>query len=94
MGASSSAINLTQDFLAKIGDGHLFDMSASTVKYGIMHMYNIDDPYCTGRIDLPSIVKIIYTVCTCIHVYIIIIDGSLLLRIIKLDFFLLSVSVP
>ena len=34
MGASSSAINPTQDFLARMGGGRLFDMGASTVKYG------------------------------------------------------------
>ena len=36
MGASSSAINPTQDFLAKMGGGRLFDMGASAVKYGII----------------------------------------------------------
>ena len=34
MGASSSAINPTQDFLARMGGGRLFDMGTSTVKYG------------------------------------------------------------
>ena len=34
MGASSSAINPTQDFLARMGGGRVFDMGASTVKYG------------------------------------------------------------
>ena len=34
MGTSSSAINPTQDFLARMGGGRLFDMGASTVKYG------------------------------------------------------------
>ena len=33
----------------------------------IMHAYNIDDPYHTGWIDLPGIVKMGYIVCTCIH---------------------------
>ena len=35
MGASSSAINPTQDFLARRGGGRFFDLGASTVKYGI-----------------------------------------------------------
>ena len=36
MGASSSAINPTQDFSPqKMGGGRLFDMGTSTVKYGI-----------------------------------------------------------
>ena len=35
MGASSSAINPTQDFLARMGGGRLFEMGGSTVKYGI-----------------------------------------------------------
>ena len=35
MGASSSAINPTQDFSPKMGGGQLFDMGASTVKYGM-----------------------------------------------------------
>ena len=34
MGAILSAINPTQDFLARMGGRHLFDMGASTVKYG------------------------------------------------------------
>ena len=34
MGARSSTINPTQDFLARMGGGRLFDMGASTVKYG------------------------------------------------------------
>ena len=34
MGTSSSAINPTQDFLAKMGGVRLFDMGASTAKYG------------------------------------------------------------
>ena len=34
MSASSSAINPTQDFLARMGSGRLFEMGASTVKYG------------------------------------------------------------
>ena len=34
MGASSSAINPTQDFLARIGGGRLFEVGASAVKYG------------------------------------------------------------
>ena len=38
MGASSSAINPTQDFSPKMGGGRLFDMGASTVKYGILHV--------------------------------------------------------
>ena len=33
MGASSSAINPTQDFSPRMGGGRLFDMDASTVKY-------------------------------------------------------------
>ena len=33
MGASSSAINPTQDFLARVG-GRLFEVGASAVKYG------------------------------------------------------------
>ena len=36
----------------------------------IMHAYNIDDPYHTGRIDLPGIVKMVSIVCTCLHVII------------------------
>ena len=35
MGASSSAINPTQDFLARMGGGRLFEVGASAVKYGI-----------------------------------------------------------
>ena len=38
MGASSSAINPTQDFLARMGGRCLFDMGASTVKYGICYI--------------------------------------------------------
>ena len=34
MGVSSSAINSTQDFLARMGGGRLFDMGTSAVKYG------------------------------------------------------------
>ena len=30
-----------------------------------MHTYNIDDPYYTGQIDPPGIIKIIYD--TCMH---------------------------
>ena len=37
MGASSSAINPTQDFSPKMGGGRLFDMGASAVKYGVYH---------------------------------------------------------
>ena len=33
----------------------------------IIHAYNIDDIYHTGRIDLPGMVKIVYVVCTCIY---------------------------
>ena len=35
MGASSSAINPTQDFLARMGGGRLFEVGTSAVKYGI-----------------------------------------------------------
>ena len=35
MGANSSAFNPTQDFLARMGGGRLFDMGASAVKHGI-----------------------------------------------------------
>ena len=38
MGASSSAINPMQDFLAKMGGGRLFEVGASAVKYGIIYM--------------------------------------------------------
>ena len=34
VGASSSAINSTQDFLARMGGGRLFGVGASAVKYG------------------------------------------------------------
>ena len=34
MGASSSAINPTQDFLARMGSGRLFEVGDSAVKYG------------------------------------------------------------
>ena len=34
VGASSSAINPTQDFLARMGGGRLFEAGASAVKYG------------------------------------------------------------
>ena len=36
MGASSSAINPTQDFLARMGGGRLFEVGASAVKYGML----------------------------------------------------------
>ena len=42
MGASSSAINPTQDFLARMGDGRLFEVGASAVKYGTcMHLQEV-----------------------------------------------------
>ena len=34
MGASSSAINPTQDFLPRMGGGRLFEVGASAIKYG------------------------------------------------------------
>ena len=45
-GASLSAINLTQDFLARMGGGRLFDMGASTVKYGTA-WYSTNNYDCT-----------------------------------------------
>ena len=41
MGASSSTINPTQDFLARMGGGRLFDMGASAVKYGTLYCEKI-----------------------------------------------------
>ena len=33
----------------------------------IIHVYNVDDLYHTGRIVPPSVVKIVNIVCTCIY---------------------------
>ena len=46
MGTSSSATNPTQDFLARMGDGRLFDMGASTVKYGTLGPVNVESINC------------------------------------------------
>ena len=52
MGANSSAINPTQDFLARMGGGRLFDMGASTVKYG--KNFGILQEYCKRLQVLPD----------------------------------------
>ena len=52
MGASSSAINPTQDFLARMGSGRLFEVGASAVKYGntCIFFFRVLEKYYVGEL--------------------------------------------